>query len=533
MSAYVGSPTWPHLQETYTKEGQHGDLGERNLFLHHERTASMGPSDASGSSGSHSGAHQEYNNVSAAQKMISATWGSLLTSLLVTPLDVVRVRLQSQTPVVRNSGDVFSVPAFRELPPNLGVTSCCREVFWVGNNAQFCMVGANGSAISSQASASAAAGCAVEETRRRRFTSTLDGLRKIARNEGVLSLWRGLSPTLIMAIPANVIYFTGYDWLRYDKHSPINQVFNDTYAPLVAGGIARVAAASVISPIEMFRTRLQATSGTGTNHFKATFQRLHQMTQTLGYSSLWRGLTLTMWRDVPFSALYWLGYESVKTFLTDMRLKAMALPTARLADGHRHHQQQLHSHRNVHPHHENTMTFLDSFAAGAISGALAALITTPFDVGKTRQQVFLHCGDEFGSRAQPAQSIFSTSTNSSGALTASNTSKSFTSSSFSNFISSSSPSSSPSTCTPTTPSQIHPEQFSTPRFLLHILKTEGVSGLFRGWSARCLKVAPACAIMISSYEVGKKMAGRVNEHHHQHQHQRHGGRGSDGDGDRV
>ncbi|KAG5302704.1 membrane transporter [Histoplasma capsulatum G186AR] len=507
-----------YFQASYTKQQEPGDFREQQTSFHHERAVPMAANNASGSSRANTGAHQEYNNVSATQKMMSATWGSLLTSLLVTPLDVVRVRLQSQIPVLRASPDIIPAPLFGGLPPNLGVTACCREVFWVGNNAQFCMVGPNGAALSSPP-IDGAAGCAVEETQRRTFTSTFDGLRKIARNEGALSLWRGLSPTLVMAIPANVIYFTGYDWLRFDKRSPVNRTFNDTYAPLAAGGIARIAAASVISPIEMFRTRLQATSGTGTNHFKATLRQLHQMTQTQGYSSLWRGLTLTMWRDVPFSALYWWGYETVKAILTDLRLKT--IPAAFAADTHQH----LHGGRHAapsDPHQDHTMTFLDSFIAGATSGALAALITTPFDVGKTRQQVFLHCGDEPGSKsARTTQTKLTTST-------------SFTTSSFSKFASASS-SSSPSSASSL--SHIHPEQLSTPRFLLHILKVEGVSGLFRGWAARCLKVAPACAIMISSYEVGKKMAGKVNEHQHQHhhqpqpQHRRHGG--SDEDGDRV
>lgn len=32
-----------------------------------------------------------------------------------------------------------------------------------------------------------------------------------------------------------------------------------------------------------------------------------------GVYSLWRGLTPTLWRDVPFSAIYWMGYEECKT----------------------------------------------------------------------------------------------------------------------------------------------------------------------------------------------------------------------------
>lgn len=58
---------------------------------------------------------------------------------------------------------------------------------------------------------------------------------------------------------------------------------------------------------------------------------------------------------------------------------------------------------------------------------------------------------------------------------------------------------------------MRPEERSMPRFLWHIWQEEGAAGLFRGWVPRMLKVAPACAIMISSYEVGKKMARRMNE----------------------
>ncbi|KAF7587153.1 hypothetical protein BBP40_007661 [Aspergillus hancockii] len=304
----------------------------------------------------------------------------------------------------------------------------------------------------------AVADCAVEEVQRRTFTSTLDGLRKIARNEGMLALWRGLSPTLMMGIPANIIYFAGYDWLRSDERSPVKKHLPDSYVAFVAGSVARVAAASAISPIEMFRTRLQATPGTGAGHFKATLEGLHHMTKTQGYSSLWRGLTLTMWRDVPFSGLYWWGYEEVKKRLIEARQEAHdhLLPTVASSTGH-HHSEDLH-----------TPTFFDSFLAGATSGSVAAFVTTPFDVGKTRQQVYQHSGDNLSNYQK-------------GNL-------------------------------PRGPLQ--PEQLSLPRFLMHIFREEGMAGLFRGWVARCLKVAPACAIMISTYELGKKTARGVNERRH-------------------
>jgi solute carrier family 25, member 39/40 len=285
------------------------------------------------------------------------------------------------------------------------------------------------------------ADCAVEETQRKTFSSTYDGLKKIAKNEGTLTLWRGLSPTLVMAIPANVIYFTGYDWLRYNPISPVRKVSNDTYAPLVAGSIARVAAAICVSPIEMFRTRMQATEGSA-GVFRETLTGIQRMTQSQGYSSLWRGLTLTMWRDVPFSAIYWWGYEEGRKYLTDAR-------------------------QSTYTKENNTSVFIDSFTAGALAGAFASVVTTPFDVGKTKQQVYRHAGDDSPSH-QVAREFAKQG-------------------------------------------KVIPEELSMPRFLYHIMKEEGVGGLFRGWIPRCLKVAPACAIMISSYEIGKRWARTVNE----------------------
>jgi hypothetical protein len=41
-----------------------------------------------------------------------------------------------------------------------------------------------------------------------------DALLKISRTEGIMSLWSGLSPTLVLAIPATVAYFVSYEQLR-------------------------------------------------------------------------------------------------------------------------------------------------------------------------------------------------------------------------------------------------------------------------------------------------------------------------------
>jgi solute carrier family 25, member 39/40 len=123
-----------------------------------------------------------------------------------------------------------------------------------------------------------------------------------------------------MTVPSNIIYFTGYDWLRFNKASFIKELVPDIYTPLVGGAFARTVAAISISPIEMFRTRIQASTSTSSaGHFADTLKGIGDMVQTQGYTSLWRGLTLTLWRDVPFSGFYWLGYETFKGLLSNFR----------------------------------------------------------------------------------------------------------------------------------------------------------------------------------------------------------------------
>ncbi|KAH8682157.1 mitochondrial carrier domain-containing protein [Xylariales sp. PMI_506] len=395
--------------------------------------------------------------ITTGQKMLSAISGSLVTSLLVTPLDVVRIRLQSQGSLPQAyTADlqklVASAPnTFR--PSNLGITACCREVFFMNNNAEACVVGPRAGSLGATA---VMGDCAVEHVQQRTFNSTFDGIRKIARNEGVTALWRGLSPTLVMAVPSNIIYFTGYDWLRFNKSSPLSRLDSDLYAPLLGGSFARILAATAVSPIELFKTRLQASPGsTATGHLANTFSSVREMVAEQGYRSLWRGITLTLWRDVPFSGMYWLGYETIRGKITDKREEREGRSSAR-APGSRIRARARSQSRDNH-----TATFLDSFTAGAVSGAFASIATMPFDVGKTRTQVFRDSAKR--------------------------------------------------TSTDATKAALAPEEQSMARLLWHIVTTEGLAGLWRGWIPRTLKIAPSCAIMISSYEVGKRAFRSVNE----------------------
>ena len=160
----------------------------------HSRLAAMATAGGVGSAGNPNEPGLS-KDLTALETTLSACSGAAITTLFVTPFDVVKTRLQ-----VNNQGPECS---------------CC----------------------SSERQSSA--------------------LLRIVRHEGVRSLWSGLQPTLLMQVPGTVLYFTVYEAAR-DAVAARSPRSLQEYSPLVAGGGARLITSTVVSPLELMRTRMQA-----------------------------------------------------------------------------------------------------------------------------------------------------------------------------------------------------------------------------------------------------------------------------------
>lgn len=92
-----------------------------------------------------------------------------------------------------------------------------------------------------------------------------DALVKITRSEGVRSLWSGLSPTLVLALPTTILYFVSYEQLRirlkdwHNKKLKAGDIRDQPFwIPVTAGSSARILAATCVSPLELIRTKMQS-----------------------------------------------------------------------------------------------------------------------------------------------------------------------------------------------------------------------------------------------------------------------------------
>ena len=209
----------------------------------------------------------------------------------------------------------------------------------------------------------------------------------------------------LIGVPSSTSYILTYDHLVKNVLPPL--IPSTAFVPLVAGVVARSGITSLVSPLELIRTNLQSTPSPGQSHtLRSVLSSIRNLIQQRGVLALWRGLPATLWRDSTFSGFYWASYEAWKRSFSRRGYEGIWV----------------------------------AFASGAISGTSAALLTSPFDVLKTRRQALV----------------------------------------------------------------MSPTVAKIPRtipLLLQIIRTEGPGALYAGITPRVVKIAPACGLMISCFEV--------------------------------
>lgn len=182
----------------------------------------------------------------------------------------------------------------------------------------------------------------------------------ILRQEGFRGVYGGLSPAILGAFPATMLFFGAYEGtkrLLIDKLQ-----FPETISHFSAGFFGDFASSFIYVPSEVLKTRLQLQGRYNNPHFNSgyNYKNMTDATRTIvrteGYGALFYGYKATLIRDLPFSALQFAFYEEFHQWAQNFVGKG------------------------------NDMGIGLELATGALAGGLSGVITTPLDVVKTRIQ---------------------------------------------------------------------------------------------------------------------------------------------------
>jgi len=171
--------------------------------------------------------------------------------------------------------------------------------------------------------------------------------KNIVAQENFLGLWRGVIPSLVRTVPGVGLYFSSMHFMKANlcegRPSHLQSV--------LIGGSSRAFAGAVMIPFTVIKTRFESNSYS----YNTTYQAFKNILKVEGLRGLTSGLGPTLFRDVPFSGLYLMFYEHLKSLVP--------------ADSKNYHHSTAH------------------FLCGFVSGILASVLTQPADVIKTKMQL--------------------------------------------------------------------------------------------------------------------------------------------------
>jgi len=180
--------------------------------------------------------------------------------------------------------------------------------------------------------------------------SVVSLLNQVVRQDSVLGLWKGLTPSLYRTVPGVGMYFC-------TLHTMKSVLKNDPtfYENLMLGFTARACVGTVLLPMTVVKARYES----GKYKYKTVSHGLRTIWRAEGARGLFSGCAATILRDAPYSGIYLMFYSQGKETMKNLSWV---------------------NEKNTEIH----------FMCGMNAGLMASLVTHPFDVVKTQMQLYPH-----------------------------------------------------------------------------------------------------------------------------------------------
>ncbi|PAV90831.1 hypothetical protein WR25_06268 [Diploscapter pachys] len=139
------------------------------------------------------------------------------------------------------------------------------------------------------------------------YNGPLDVVKKLYKEGGIRSIYRGTGATLLRDIPASAAYLSVYEYLKKKFSGEGSQRTLSPGATLLAGGLAGMANWSVCIPADVLKSRLQtAPEGKYPDGIRGVFR---EVIREEGPRALFKGFAPVMLRAFPANAACFFGLE--------------------------------------------------------------------------------------------------------------------------------------------------------------------------------------------------------------------------------
>ncbi|XP_055386163.1 congested-like trachea protein [Condylostylus longicornis] len=144
------------------------------------------------------------------------------------------------------------------------------------------------------------------------YNGMVDCAKKLYREGGMKSLYRGTLPTFLREIPGGGLYFFAYEYVQDKAKERSGSQTVSLLQTIFAGGAAGMAYWILGMPPDVIKSRLQtAPSG---RYPGGVRQVLSELLKTEGPRALYKGVTPVMLRAFPANAACFVGFELLMKF---------------------------------------------------------------------------------------------------------------------------------------------------------------------------------------------------------------------------
>ncbi|EGG21554.1 mitochondrial substrate carrier family protein [Cavenderia fasciculata] len=201
----------------------------------------------------------------------------------------------------------------------------------------------------------------IEKVGQQQYKGTIDAFQSIIRKEGWRCLYKGFPIVVTATIPAHALYFYGYEYSKKEL-AKVPSIGNGIINHFTSGLVADVAGAMIWTPMDVIKQRLQvqkAQVAAGTTFYRGSFHAVNVIYREEGIRGFYRGFLPSLATFGPLVGIYFATYEQTKRWMATSITKKpdQVLPLPLL------------------------------LGAGFFAGTVAAAVTCPLDVIKTRIQV--------------------------------------------------------------------------------------------------------------------------------------------------